>query len=79
MTTKILMAIYAATVVSCCREYLRVMRILEKKTGHERQSIFMILSNNVNSIIKFFIPFYNFYLLILLLYIDEKDNNNFTC
>lgn len=72
MITKILMAIYAATSISCCREYFRVMRILEKKYEHERQNIFVILGNNIVSIVKCFIPIYHFIILISLFGIQEE-------
>lgn len=72
MTTKILMAIYAAATISCCREYFRVMRILEKKYEYERQNIFVILGNNIISIIKCFVPIYHFIILISLFRIQEE-------
>ena len=72
MTTKILMAIYAATTISCCRQYFRVMRILEKKYKYKRQKIFVILGNNIISIIKCFIPIYHFIILISLFRIQEE-------
>lgn len=72
MLIKIILAIYAATVICCCREYFRVMRELEKKYAYKKQSIFVIIGNNMSSILKFFIPGLNFLALISLWNFEVK-------
>lgn len=72
MITNIIMAIYGATTICCLREYFRVMRTLEKKIGYEKQSIITIVYNNMNSILKCFVPVLHFIILISLWHLGNE-------